>query len=505
MTDYIHHLNDNPVFNHVARSAKDLQMPVFVVGGYVRDLILKRPSKDIDFVTLGDSAELALAVSDSLGKQYGRHFQVSIFKNFGTAMVKYDDWELEFVTARKESYNPDSRKPTVEKGSLTDDQLRRDFTINALAISLNNENYGELIDPFEGMRDLEQKILRTPTDPSITFSDDPLRMMRGIRFAAQLNFDIDADTFTAIQAMAERLDIISAERITTELNKIILSAKPSYGFKLLYHAGLLNRFFPEMVALLGAQNMEGHTHKDNFYHTLEVLDNVSKHSTDLWLRWAAILHDIAKPATKRFDPKHGWTFHGHEEKGAKMVPVIFRRMRLPLHEDMRFVRKLVRLHLRPIALVKETVTDSAIRRIMVDAGPDLEALMLLCRADITTKNPDKARKYLTNFDKVEQKMREVEERDKLRTFQPVVTGEIVMHLFGLKPGPLVGELKLAIRQIILDGDVENTLEAAIPVLLAIAKTKNLELIEKPLDYEKLNSLFSSVKTTEEDLNHEMEG
>ena len=431
----------------------------------MRDLLLNRPCKDIDFVCLGNAEELAWQTADLLVPHLGFKPQVTVFKTFGTAMIKAGDYELEFVGARRESYSPDSRKPAVEAGTLADDQLRRDFTINALAISLNQGDYGLLLDPFNGLNDLKDKTLRTPAEPETTFSDDPLRMMRGIRFAAQLNFDIEPDTFAAIKANAERLGIVSAERITTELNKIILSQRPGYGFKLLLHAGLLDIIFPEMVALLGAQNVEGHTHKDNFYHTLEVLENVAKRSPDLWLRWAAILHDIAKPLTKRLDPKAGWTFHGHEEKGAKMVPQIFRRMRLPLNEPCRFVKKLVRLHLRPIALVKEQVTDSAIRRIMVEAGPDIEALMLLCRADITTKNADKARRYLTNFDKVELKIQEVEARDKLRNFKPVITGEIIMFSFGLQPGKEVGAIKETVRQAILEGTVPNFIETALPFML----------------------------------------
>lgn len=466
-------LHKNPIFDLITRQADALGVRAYVIGGFVRDLILKRPSKDIDVVCLGSGIDLAEAVARD------RRVPVNVFANFGTAMLKIDPWEVEFVGARRESYRADSRKPIVEDGSLEDDQNRRDFTINAMGISLNAADFGALIDPFDGLRDLQKKTIRTPLQPDITFSDDPLRMMRAIRFAAQLNFDIDPDTFDAIVQMKDRLDIVSMERITDELNKIVLAPTPSYGFKLLYHAGLLEKIFPELVELRGVEIIEGKGHKDNFYHTLQVLDNVAAKSSDLWLRWAALLHDIAKPATKRFDAKVGWTFHGHEDLGAKMIPTIFRRMKLPLNEHMKFVRTLVRLHLRPIALTKETITDSALRRLLVDAGPDLEGLMALCRADITSKNYDKVQKHLRNFDKVERKLYDLEERDKLRNFQPVITGELIMETFGLAPSKEVGELKTVLREAILEGTVPNTLEAAYPYLLEEGKKRSL-LVVRPL-------------------------
>lgn len=466
-------LHKNPIFDLIARQAKQLDVRAYVIGGFVRDLILNRPSKDIDVVCLGSGIDLAEAVGQEAGAF------VAVFKNFGTAMLKLTgddglpDWEVEFVGARKESYRTDSRKPIVEDGSLEDDQNRRDFTINAMGISLNQGDFGELIDPFDGQKDLKRKLIRTPLDPDITFSDDPLRMMRAIRFASQLNFDIEPDTFDAIIRMNERISIVSKERITDELNKIILSPKPSYGFKLLDAAGLLSQIFPEFLELKGAEFVEGKGHKDNFYHTLQVLDNVATRSDDLWLRWAAVLHDIAKPATKRFDQKVGWTFHGHEELGARMTPVIFRNMKLPLNEKMRFVQKLVRLHLRPIALVKEQITDSALRRLLVDAGNDLEALMALCRADITSKNYEKVQKHLRNFDRVQQKLHDLEERDKLRNFQPVITGELIMETFDLKPSKEVGEIKAILREAILDGHVANTFEVAYPYMLEIGRQHGL--------------------------------
>jgi len=434
----------------------------YIIGGFVRDLILKRNSKDIDIVSIGSGIELAEMVAGRLGPDV----HVSVFKNFGTAQIRQGDLEIEFVGARKESYRSDSRKPAVEDGTLADDQNRRDFTINAMGISLNAGTFGNLVDPFEGMSDLRKKIIRTPLDPEITFSDDPLRMMRAIRFASQLNFDIEPDTFDAIVKMKDRISIVSMERISDELNKIILSKIPSYGFKLLYHAGLLNIIFPEMVELQGVEHIEGKGHKDNFYHTLQVLDNVCQVSDDLWLRWAAILHDIAKPATKKFDKRHGWSFHNHEEIGARMVPVIFRRMKLPLNEKMRFVKKLVRLHLRPIVLSKEEITDSAMRRLLVEAGEDIEALMNLCRADITSKNPEKVRRFINNFDLVEQKLKDLEERDKLRNFQPVITGEMIMEAFGLKPAREVGIIKEAVREAILEGIVPNEFEPAFAFMIA---------------------------------------
>lgn len=449
-------LTHYPILEIVAKAAKELNVEAYIIGGFVRDLILKRNSKDIDIVSIGSGIELAELVASQLGSDVF----VSIYKNFGTAQIRQGDLEIEFVGARKESYRAESRKPAVEDGTLSDDQNRRDFTINAMGISLDKNTFGDLIDPFDGIRDLKKKIIRTPLEPEITFSDDPLRMMRAIRFASQLNFDIEPDTFDAIVKMKDRIEIVSMERISDELNKIILSPVPSYGFKLLFHAGILAIIFPEMIELQGVENIEGKGHKDNFYHTLQVLDNVSQVTNDLWLRWAAILHDIAKPATKKFDRKVGWSFHNHEEVGARMVPVIFRRMKLPLNEKMRFVKKLVRLHLRPIVLSKEEITDSAMRRLLVEAGEDIEALMKLCRADITSKNPDKVKRFLHNFDLVEQKLKDLEERDKLRNFQPVITGEMIMETFGLKPAREVGLIKEIVREAILEGIIPNEYEPA---------------------------------------------
>lgn len=465
-------LDNNQVFTTIGKAADRLGVACYVVGGYVRDLIMKRPSKDVDFVCVGSGIALAQEVARSLGG-----LRVTIFKNFGTARIDWDGFELEFVGARKESYREDSRKPLVEDGTLEDDQNRRDFTINAMAISLNAGSWGMLVDPFDGMSDIQKKIIRTPQAPEITFSDDPLRMMRAIRFAAQLNFDIEASTFEAIGTNASRLKIVSMERIIDELNKIILTPKPSYGFKLLFHSGLLKEFFPEMVELHGVENIDNKGHKDNFYHTLQVLDNTAKTSEDLWLRWAAILHDIAKPATKRFDKVHGWTFHGHEDKGARMVPKIFRRLKLPLDERMLFVQKLVRLHLRPIALAK-AVTDSAVRRLLFEAGEDTEALMLLCRADITSKNDEKVAKYLKNFDLVEERMGAVEEKDKVRNFQPPIKGDEIIELFNIPAGPIVGEIKEQIKDAILDGEIENDKEQAFQLMLKIAEKKGLNRINK---------------------------
>ncbi|GAB3032478.1 CCA tRNA nucleotidyltransferase [Spirosoma pulveris] len=474
-------LYKNPVFDVISQQADRLGLQTYVIGGFVRDLILGRPSKDIDVVCIGSGISLA----ESVGKALDAH--VVVFPNFGTAMLRSvqgdEEWEVEFVGARKESYRSESRKPIVEDGSLEDDQNRRDFTINAMGISLNKSSFGDLLDPFDGLKDLKKKIIRTPLNPDITFSDDPLRMMRAIRFASQLTFDIEPDTFDAIVRMNERIDIVSRERVTDELNKIILSPIPSYGFKLLYHAGLLDRIFPELVALKGVETIEGKGHKDNFYHTLQVLDNIANRAdrnqypgeaeNELWLRWAALLHDIAKPATKRFDQKVGWTFHGHEDLGARWVPGIFRTMKLPLNEHMRFVQKLVRLHLRPIALTKEQITDSALRRLLVDAGDDLEGLMALCRADITSKNYERVQKHLRNFDRVERKLHDLEERDKLRSFQPVITGELIMETFGLPPSKEVGEIKTVLREAILDGVVPNSLGAAYPFLLEEGRKRGL--------------------------------
>ncbi len=462
-------LDTIPAFKSVAKAAEKLGVEIYTVGGFVRDLLLKRPCKDLDFVCVGSGIELAQQVANILGEQ-----QVTIFKNFGTANIKSGEWELEFVGARKESYRDDSRKPIVEDGTLEDDQLRRDFTINAMAISLNKANYGELIDPFGGVAHLAEKLIKTPLGPDITFSDDPLRMMRAIRFASQLNFDIEAETFEAITRNKDRLKIVSMERITDELNKIILSPVPSYGFKLLFQSGLLKEFFPEMIALHGVEYQDNKAHKDNFYHTLQVLDNVSRVSNDLWLRWAAILHDIAKPLTKRFDKEVGWTFHGHEDKGARMTPGIFRRMKLPLNDRMEFVQKLVRLHLRPIALVKE-VKDSAIRRLLFEAGNDAEALMMLCRADITSKNSEKVAKYLKNFEKVQEKMIEVEAKDNIRNFQPPIAGDEIMVIFNIPPSRVIGDIKDQIKEAILEGQIKNNREEAYELMLQLAAQKGLTL------------------------------
>lgn len=464
-----HKLDEHEVFARVAEVSARLGLESYVVGGYVRDLILGRPSKDIDFTCVGSGIHLAQEVA----KTYPEHVPLSVFKNFGTAMLKLEDWELEFVGARKESYRLESRKPIVEDGTLQEDLERRDFTINAMAISLNPENYGDLVDPFDGLGDIKRKLIRTPLEPGITFSDDPLRMMRAVRFAAQLNFDIDADTFFALTENASRLQIISGERIIDELNKIIMTPKPSYGFKLLFASKLLHEFFPEMVELQGVDSVDDKSHKDNFYHTLQVLDNVCLTSDNLWLRWAAIMHDIAKPATKRFNPKVGWTFHGHEDKGARMTPGIFRRLKLPMDERMKYVQKLVRLHLRPIALVKEVVTDSALRRLLFDAGDDIEDLMKLCRADITSKNNKKVQKYLENFDRVEEKLQLVEEKDQVRNFQPPVSGEEIMATFGIPPSKIIGEIKDEIKEAILEGRIQNNAEEAKSLMLKIASEKGL--------------------------------
>ncbi len=458
------------IFKIVGRVGDQLGFDTYVVGGYVRDIILKRPSKDIDFVCVGSGIALAEAVAKTIGPAANVH----VYKNFGTAQIRYQDLDLEFVGARKESYRSDSRKPVVEDGTLADDQLRRDFTMNALAIQLNERKFGELIDPFDGLADMKRKTIRTPLDPILTFSDDPLRMMRAVRFAAQLNFDIEPDTFDALTTQASRLNIISQERIIDELNKIIACPVPSYGFKLLFHSGLLVVFFPELVALHGVEYVGNKAHKDNFFHTLQVLDNVAKVSTDLWLRWAAILHDIAKPATKRYDQQHGWTFHGHEERGARMVPGIFRRLKLPMDERMEFVQRLVRLHLRPIPLARN-VTDSAIRRLLFDAGDAVEALMLLCRADITSKNMDKVGRFLKNFDLVEQRMKEVEAKDSVRNFQPPVTGDEIMELFNIPPGRIIGDIKEQIKEAILDGEIQNNREEAMALVIRIAREKGLVL------------------------------
>jgi len=463
------HLAKESIFKIVADCAAHLEVEAYVVGGYVRDLLLERPSKDIDIVCVGSG----IALAESVAKELNPGLRPTFFKNFGTAMIKHGDVEVEFVGARKESYNPDSRKPIVEDGSLEDDQNRRDFTINAMAISLNERDFGVLIDPFNGVEDIKNLMIKTPLEPGITFSDDPLRMMRAIRFASQLQFDIDGETFGGIMDHVDRLKIVSQERITDELNKIILSKLPSYGFKLLFESGLLKEIFPEMVDLHGVEVIRKQGHKDNFYHTLKVLDNVAEVSDDLWLRWASILHDIAKPATKRFNDKVGWTFHGHEDKGARMVPGIFRRMKLPMNDRMKFVQKLVRLHLRPIALVKEEVTDSAVRRLLYETGDDVDALMKLCKADITSKDHRRVQRYLNNFLNVEAKMVEVEEKDKMRDFQPVITGELIMETFNIPPSRVVGDIKKTIREAILEGEIKNTKEDAIPYMLTLGEKLGL--------------------------------
>ena len=446
----------NKVFSEISNVSKKINQPAFVIGGYVRDLLLNRSSNDIDIVTLGSGIDLA----QELGKEIKSN-KISIFKNFGTAMIKKEDYELQFVGARKESYNKDSRNPIVENGTLEDDQKRRDFTINALAIGLNNNDKGVLIDPFDGISDLENKIIKTPLDPDITFSDDPLRMMRAIRFSAQLDFNIENSTFDGIIKNASRINIVAQERITEELNKIILSDHPSKGFKLLDKSGILEIVFPLFHKLKGVEFIDGNGHKDNFYHTLQVLENILPYSkNNLWLRWAAILHDIAKPQTKRYNPKHGWTFHGHEDKGARMVPKIFKDLKLPLDEKMRYVQKLVMLHLRPIALTNERITDSALRRLLFDAGNDIEDLLKLCKSDITSKNKDKVARYLKRFEIVGEKLKEVEQRDRIKNWQPPINGKEIMTTYNLKPCKEIGLLKEAIKNAILDGEIENNYDEA---------------------------------------------
>lgn len=461
---------EKPVFRMISAAADEMQVECYLIGGQVRDFFLYRPSKDIDIVAVGKGIELAEAVA----KRMGKHTRISVFKNFGTAQVKHGEYEIEFVGARKESYRLDSRKPIVEDGTLKEDQERRDFTINAMAFCLNKERYGELLDPFNGMQDLEDLIIRTPRDPSITFSDDPLRMMRAIRFASQLGFDIFPETFDAIKENRERIKIVSMERVTDELNKIILSPKPSVGFILLEKTGLLEIIFPELLALKGAETKDGVGHKDNFYHTLAVLDNIAKKTDNLWLRWSALLHDIAKPVTKRWDPKLGWTFHNHNYVGEKMVPRIFRRMKLPQNEKMKYTRKMVSLHMRPMQLVEEEVTDSAVRRLLFDAGDDIDDLMTLCEADITSKNPARVRRFLSNFQIVRKKLKEIEEKDRVRNFQPPVDGNEIMEVFGLPEGREVGLLKAAIKDAILDGVIPNERDAAFKFMLKKAEEMNLK-------------------------------
>ncbi len=453
-----------PIFRLVSDIVSEMGVEAYVIGGYVRDYYLHRPCDDVDIVVVGDG----IAVASAIGKKL--RTKVSIFKRFGTAMLRADGMEIEFVGARKESYSPDSRKPSVEAGTLEDDQLRRDFTINALAWSLGRDDFGRLVDPFGGMEDMEDCIIRTPCDPDITFSDDPLRMMRAIRFASQLGFDICDETFEAIQRNAERIKIVSKERIIIELNKIVLSPVPSIGFTLLSNAGLLPLIFPEMERLKGVERRGANSHKDNFEHTLKVLDNIALKTNDLWLRWAAVVHDIAKPLTKAYDPKLGWTFHGHEALGAKLVPHIFRNMRLPLNEHMKFVQKLVGLHLRPIILAEE-VTDSAVRRLLFEAGDDVEALMTLCEADITSANDAKVKRFLANFQLVRQKMREIEEKDRIRNFQPPIDGELIMRTYGIEPCREVGEIKAVIKDAILDGKIANDYDEAYALMEKLAAEK----------------------------------
>ena len=453
--------HERKVFELVGRSARSIDVPAYVVGGYVRDRLLGRPTKDIDIVCVGDGIRLAEQVASQLSPRP----KVVVYSRFGTAMLRWEGIEIEFVGARRESYREESRKPDVEQGSLEDDQNRRDFTINALAVSLQEDTFGLIVDPFDGLSDLEDKIIKTPLEPGKTFSDDPLRMMRAIRFATQLGFTIEPNTLQGISRYRSRIHIISKERIATELEKIMLTPKPSVGFKLLFDTGLLQLILPELAHLQGVEDKNGRAHKDNFYHTLEVLDNLCRASNNIWLRWAALLHDIAKPATKRFHKDTGWTFHGHEWVGANMVPKIFRNLKLPLDSKMEYVQKMVRLHLRPISLTKEEVTDSAVRRLLFDAGPDIEDLMKLCESDITTKNPKKMSRYLEGYEYLKERMSEVNETDRLRLWQPPITGEVIMETFDIQPSREVGIIKTAVREAILDGDIDNEYEMAFQRML----------------------------------------
>lgn len=459
------------VFRRIQRIVDDKGLQAFVIGGFVRDYYLRRPSNDIDVVVIGSGIEVA----EALGREL--RTKVSIFKTFGTAMLRCDGWEIEFVGARKESYSRDSRKPVVEAGTIEDDQRRRDFTINALAWSLNDATFGELVDPFDGMGDMESLIIRTPCDPDVTFDDDPLRMLRAVRFASQLGFDIYPDTFDAIQRNAHRIEIVSKERIITEINKIVLSPRPSIGFELLEMTGLLKLVFPELDALKGVERRGSHAHKDNFRHTLQVLDNVAQRSDDLWLRWAALLHDIAKPATKAYDPKIGWTFHGHEVLGSKMVPSIFRTMKLPLNDRMKFVQKMVFLHLRPIVLSEDLVTDSAVRRLLFEAGDDVESLMTLCEADITSGIESKVKRYMQNFELVRRKMADIEEKDRVRNFQPPISGELIMSTYGIPPCREIGDIKAIIKDAILDGQIPNEYDAAYALMERLAEERGLKKVQ----------------------------
>lgn len=460
---------NHPIFKKISECADKLNLPCFVIGGFVRDLILKRESNDIDVVVLGSGIEMATELKKTLGK--GAY--LSVFKNFGTAQVKYKDIEIEFVGARKESYRSDSRKPIVENGTLEDDQNRRDFTINAMAICLNKDRFGELVDPFNGVQDIELKIIRTPLDPDITFSDDPLRMLRCIRFATRFKFSIEQGTFEALGTNKERISIISQERITEELNKILLTEKPSIGFMLLDKCGLLDIILPEVAALKGIETVNGKSHKDVFLHTLQVLDSVAQKSDKLWLRWAALLHDVGKPATKKFDEKIGWTFYNHNFIGDKITGRMFKRLKLPLSEDLRYVQKMVNLHMRPIALVEEEITDSAVRRLLFEAGDDIDDLMALCEADITSKNEEKVKRYTQNLMIVRQKLKDIEEKDHVRNFQPPISGEEIMQIFNLKPCAQVGEIKNAIKNAILDGVIPNDYDAAKEFMYSVAKELNI--------------------------------
>lgn len=465
------HAIQNPIFKLISNVVSKKNQQTFVIGGFVRDLLLERPKiKDIDIVTEGSGIELALAIADELKSKP----KVSVFKRFGTAMIHIKDYDVEFVGARKESYTYDSRKPSVERGTIEDDQNRRDFTINTLAISLNENNFGELIDPFDGLNDLKRKIIRTPLEPRITYSDDPLRMIRAIRFATQLNFSIESSSFHAIKQNAERFDILSKERITDEFNKIMMAAQPSIGLKLLYEVQLLQRFLPELTDLQGIEEVEGQKHKDNFYHTLEVVDNISKNTTNLWLRWAALLHDIGKARTKKFDKKIGWTFHSHEFVGSKMVLSIFKRLKLPLGDPLKYVQKLVQNSSRPISLITDEASDSALRRLLFDMGDDLEDLFLLCKADITTKNLKKQTRFKQNFDYVEEKIKEVEEKDKIRNFQPPITGHDIMEAFEIIEGKQIGNIKEAIKEGILEGTIKNDYKNSYNYMLQLGKKLNLK-------------------------------